>query len=180
MGSSLPRTGGPDPALKHVGTGYPRKYEMVKLAVRPLRAAPPQAVLATVRIETAPGVQWQADWSSTGDGVTSRANRLQLFTMVSSYSRRLYAELTLDPMLPTRLACHENAFDWFSGLPTEILDDNPKTIVVSGSSGHPQRVESPILGLSPLLRSPAAALPTLSSPHQRTESRAWWPPGVMP
>src|SRR5215472_6397395 len=45
--------------------GYPGKYEMVKIAVRPLRAARRQAAVATVRFETAPGVQWQADWSST-------------------------------------------------------------------------------------------------------------------
>jgi hypothetical protein len=29
------------------------------------------------------------------------------------------------------LACHEHAFDWFEGLPSEILYDNPKTIVLA-------------------------------------------------
>jgi len=110
--------------------GYAGQYEMVKRAVRPLRTTWQQAALATVRFETAPGVQWQADWSSTRDVVASGPPRLQLFTMVSSYSRRLYAELTLDQTLATLLMCHEHAFDWFSGLPTEILYDNPKTIVL--------------------------------------------------
>lgn len=110
--------------------GYAGKYEMVKRAVRPLRTTWQQTALATVRFETAPGVQWQADWSSTRDVVASGPPRLQLFTMVSSYSRRLYAELTLDQTLATLLMCHEHAFDWFTGLPTEILYDNPKTIVV--------------------------------------------------
>jgi hypothetical protein len=51
--------------------------------------------------------------------------------MLSGYSRRLYAELTEDQTLPTLLACHERAFDWFGGLPAEMLYDNPKTIVLA-------------------------------------------------
>ena len=111
--------------------GYPGKYEMVKRTVRPLRAAWDQAIVATVRFETPPGQQWQADWSSVRVELPDGSRRLQLFTMVSSYSRRLYAELTEDQTLPTLLACHEHAFDWFDGLPTEILYDNPKTIVLA-------------------------------------------------
>jgi transposase len=111
--------------------GYPGKYEVVKRAVRPLRAAWQQAALATVRFETPPGWQWQADWSSAWVDVATGSRRLQVFTMVSSYSRRLYAELAEDQTLPTLLACHEHAFDWFEGLPAEILYDNPKTIVLA-------------------------------------------------
>jgi transposase len=111
--------------------GYPGKYEMVKLAVRPLRATWQQAAVATVRFETAPGVQWQADWSSAWVDLETGRRRLSLFTMISGYSRRLYAELTEDQTLPTLLACHEHAFDWFEGLPAEILYDNPKTIVLA-------------------------------------------------
>lgn len=111
--------------------GYLGKYEVVKRAVRPLRTAWQQAAVATVRFETAPGVQWQADWSSAWADLAAGRRRLSLFTMVSGYSRRLYAELTEDQTLPTLLACHEHAFDWFEGLPAEILYDNPKTIVLA-------------------------------------------------
>jgi transposase len=111
--------------------GYPGRYEMVKVAVRPLRAAWQQMAVATVRFETAPGVQWQADWSSAWVTLEDRPRRVQIFTMLSGYSRRLYAELVEDQTLPTLLACHERAFDWFGGLPAEILYDNPKTIVLA-------------------------------------------------
>ncbi|HET7853879.1 MAG TPA: IS21 family transposase [Candidatus Methylomirabilis sp.] len=111
--------------------GYPGKYEVVKRAVRPLRAAVQQATVATVRFETPPGVQWQADWSTARVGLETSLQRVSVFTMVSGYSRRLYAELTEDQTLPTLLACHEHAFDWFEGLPAEILYDNPKTIVLA-------------------------------------------------
>jgi hypothetical protein len=63
--------------------------------------------------------------------VAGAVRRVSVFTMVSGYSRRLYAELTEDQTLPTLLACHEHAFDWFEGLPAEILYDNPKTIVLA-------------------------------------------------
>jgi transposase len=50
--------------------------------------------------------------------------------MVLGYSRRLYAEFTRDQRLATLLACHQHAFDWFGGLTEELLDDNPKTVVL--------------------------------------------------
>lgn len=111
--------------------GYRGSYETVKRTVRPWRTARQQAAVATTRFETPPGVQWQADWSSTRIELGDGARRLQVFTMVSAYSRRLYAELTEDQTLPTLLTCHERAFDWFEGLPAEILYDNPKTIVLA-------------------------------------------------
>ena len=117
--------------LELQAVGYRGKYETVKRAVRPLRQAWHQAAVATVRFETAPGVQWQADWSSTWLQLPEGPHRVQVFTMISCYSRRLYAELAEDQTLPTLLACHEHAFDWFEGLPGEILYDNPKTIVLA-------------------------------------------------
>jgi transposase len=111
--------------------GYSGKYETVKRAIRPLREASQQAAVATVRFETAPGYQWQADWGSVRLELGDHWHRLQLFTMVSCYSRRLYAELVEDQTVPTLLACHEHAFEWFEGLPAEILYDNPKTIVLA-------------------------------------------------
>lgn len=111
--------------------GYSGKYEVVKRAVRPLRAAEQQGAVATVRFETPPGVQWQADWSTARVDVGGDLRRVSVFTIVSGYSRRLYAELTEDQTLPTLLTCHEHAFEWFEGLPAEILYDNPKTIVLA-------------------------------------------------
>jgi transposase len=45
--------------------GYPGGYEMVKLAVRPLRAERDRLAAATLRFETAPGRQAQVDWGTT-------------------------------------------------------------------------------------------------------------------
>jgi transposase len=109
---------------------YRGGYEMVKLAVRPLRAARDRLAEATMRFETAPGRQAQVDWGTTWAQVGEAHVRVHLFVMVLGHSRRLYVEFTRDQRVGTLLACHQHAFDWFGGLTEEILYDNPKTVVL--------------------------------------------------
>jgi transposase len=110
--------------------GYAGGYEMVKLAVRPLRAERDRLAEATLRFETAPGRQAQVDWGTTWAQIGEQRVRVQLFVMVLGYSRRLYVEFTRNQTLGSLLACHQQAFDWFGGLTEEILYDNPKTVVL--------------------------------------------------
>jgi transposase len=110
--------------------GYPGGYEMVKLAVRPLRVERDRLAEATMRFETAPGRQAQVDWGTTWAHVGDAHVRVHLFVMVLGYSRRLYVEFTHDQRLGALLACHQHAFDWFGGLTEEILYENPKTVVL--------------------------------------------------
>jgi transposase len=110
--------------------GYPGGYEMVKLAVRPLRAERDRWLDATLRFETAPGRQAQVDWGTTWAQIDKQRVRIQLFVMVLGYSRRLYVECTRDQTVASLLACHQHAFDWYGGLTEEILYDNPKTVVL--------------------------------------------------
>jgi transposase len=110
--------------------GYPGGYEMVKLAVRPLRAERDRLAEATLRFETAPGRQAQVDWGTTWAEIGGQRVRVQVFVMVLGYSRRLYVEFTRDQQLATLVACHQHAFDWFGGLTEELLYDNPKTVVL--------------------------------------------------
>jgi transposase len=110
--------------------GYAGGYEMVKLAVRPLRGARAQREAATVRFETPPGRQAQVDWGTAVVWLGDQPQRVHVFALVLGYSRCQYAEAVLDERLPTFLACHEHAFAWFGGLTTEILYDNPKTVVL--------------------------------------------------
>jgi transposase len=110
--------------------GYTGGYEMVKLAVRPLRAERDRLAAATLRFETAPGRQAQGDWGSTWAQIGGQRVRVQVFVMVLGYSRRLYVECTRDQTLGTLLTCHQHAFDWFGGLTEEILYDHPTTVVL--------------------------------------------------
>lgn len=110
--------------------GYPGGYEMVKVAIRPLRAERAWLAEATVRFETPPGRQAQVDWGRAWVWLGGERRRVHAFVMVLSSSRALYVEFTEAETLPTLLTCHEQAFDWFGGVPEEIIYDNPKTIVL--------------------------------------------------
>ncbi|HSF30329.1 MAG TPA: IS21 family transposase [Candidatus Tectomicrobia bacterium] len=110
--------------------GYPGGYEMVKRAVRPLRTERNRAREATVRFETPPGHQAQVDWGSGWVGMAGERQHVHVFVMILGYSRALYTEFTAAERVPLLWSCHEHAFDWFGGVPHEILYDNPKTIVL--------------------------------------------------
>ena len=82
---------------------------------------------ATVRFETAPGQQAQADWAEVGrfeDGAEGKSARVYAFVMVLSFSRLLYVEFTRSMDLPTLIACHQRAFAYFGGVPSSVLYDN--------------------------------------------------------
>ena len=51
--------------------------------------------------------------------------------MTLGYSRRMFVKGTWNEKLPAFLKCHEEAFDYFDGLPHEIVYDNAKTTVLS-------------------------------------------------
>ena len=110
--------------------GYTGGYERVKLFTRPLREERRRWEEATVRFETGPGQQAQADWGSTWVELAGHPVRIRLFVMVLGYSRRNFVRAELTEDLPALLRCHEQAFEWFGGLTETILYDNPKTIVL--------------------------------------------------
>jgi len=50
--------------------------------------------------------------------------------MVMGYSRMRYAEDTLSEDVYTLIRCHINAFNYFGGIPEEIIYDNMKTVII--------------------------------------------------
>lgn len=84
----------------------------------------------TVRYETAPGQQGQADWAYCGrfhDGGGKEIS-IYAFVMVLSFSRMLWVEFVSNMLLSTLLRCHQNAFNSFGGWPQTILYDNMKQV----------------------------------------------------
>ncbi|GAB4224292.1 MAG: IS21-like element IS100 family transposase [Gammaproteobacteria bacterium] len=78
-----------------------------------------------VRFETAPGEQMQVDWAEFRKGTA----RLAALVATLGYSRMTYVHFVSDEPLPTLLRCHEQAFDYFGGVPHNILYDNMKTVI---------------------------------------------------
>jgi hypothetical protein len=68
--------------------------------------------------------------------VGNTRRRLSFFVMVLCYSRRLYVEFTLSETMDQFLACHQNAFRFFGGVPGKVMVDNLKTAVLSHPYGQ--------------------------------------------
>lgn len=87
---------------------------------------------ATVRFETPPGHQAQADWAEAGriQGPEGKPVGLYVFTLVLSYSRMMFVRFTTSMALPALLDCHRQAFAFLGGWPRVILYDNMKQVRV--------------------------------------------------
>ena len=110
--------------------GYQGGKSLVKDFVQPYRAA--RQAQATVRYETAPGEQAQVDWGHFGFiEHNGRQCRLYAFVMTLGWSRAMYLEFTTSTDATWWLRCHIHAFEYFGGVPKEVLHDNLKTAVVS-------------------------------------------------
>jgi transposase len=120
-----------------VAQGYAGSVDMVRRYVRTL--APRRATAATVRYETPPGQQGQADWAWCGrlaDGTPVYA-----FLLVLGFSRMLAVCLSTDMRLETLLRCHEAAFTALGGCPQTILYDNMSQVRRSRTMLNPLFVD---------------------------------------
>ena len=91
---------------------------------------------ATVRFETPPGRQMQADWGETVTTIAGRRTRVHFAVNTLGHSRRFHfwaaeredAEHIYEGMV--------RAFEHFGGVTEEVLVDNPTALVISDSSGR--------------------------------------------
>jgi transposase len=79
-----------------------------------------------VRFETAPGKQMQVDWGQMRGGNAP----LHAFVCVLGYSRALFVRITDNMRYETLQECHDLAFEYFQGIPEQVLYDNMKTVVI--------------------------------------------------
>ena len=120
--------------------GYTGSYSSIRRFVHHLHPPKDQAV---VRVHTAPGEEAQVDFGSAGfflDPGSGRLRTAYVFVMTLSYSRHQYAELVFDQKIPTWIACHRHAFEWFGGTPGRIVPDNLKAAVLEAA------IYDPVLG----------------------------------
>lgn len=120
--------------------GYQGSAATLYRFTQTLRAQQRTLSKLTVRYETPPGEQAQADWTYCGrfaDQV-GKLVAVYAFVMVLSFSRMLYVEFTRSMKLPVLLQCHKNAFAFFGGWPSIILYDNMKQVRLSPTQLQPQ------------------------------------------
>jgi transposase len=154
--------------------GYQGGLTQLILYVQPYRTSREER--AVMRYETQPGQQAQVDWSSFGYiSVDGRQQRLYAFVMTLGYSRMMYVEFTTSTEVSRWLRCHQRAFEYFGGVPREILHDNLKTAVLSRGGGgkiyYLLELALALSGFCAVLRVQPLPVQTLSRPDQR-QSRA--------
>ncbi len=105
------------------GLSLLRKYIHPKRGLRPGRA--------TVRFETPPGRQLQSDWAVQRTVVAGEPTDVHFLVNTLGYSRRFHfwctdtadAEHTYEGLI--------RSFEWFGGVPQEVLVDNQKATVIA-------------------------------------------------
>ena len=114
--------------------GYSGGITILTDYVRTIRRVHAPAFLT---LSFAPGECAQVDWGCAGSmSVGSTTRRLSFFVMVLCYSRLSYVEFSLKEATEHFLQAHQNAFEFFDGVPAKVLIDNPKTAVLKHPSGE--------------------------------------------
>lgn len=114
--------------------GYDGGYSIVKDYVRVVRPVHHPAFL-TLSFEA--GECAQMDWGEYGTvKVGSTRRRLSFFVMVLCHSRLMYVEFTVSQTMEHFLACHQQAFQFFGGVPKKVMVDNLKSAVLQRMIGQ--------------------------------------------
>jgi len=112
------------------GRGYTGGLTQLILYVQPYR--PQHEEVAVMRFESEPGQQAQVDWGSFGEiDYEGRQRKLYVFVMTLGWSRAMYIEFTVSGTTDWFIRCHQHAFEYFGGVPREVLHDNLKNAVIS-------------------------------------------------
>jgi transposase len=111
-----------------VERGYTGKQDHFRAFVARIR--PKKKHEAFLRLSTLPGEEAQVDWGHFGYLHVGKAKRpLSAFVMVLSWSRQIFIEFFLEQRMCSFLEGHNDAFEFFSGIPRVLLYDNLKSAV---------------------------------------------------
>ena len=106
----------------------------VERALRPFRQSWERAEKVTLRFETAPGKQMQVDFGEKWLLIGGERQKRYVFVATLGFSRRGYVEVFGSLRQRDWIMGMERAFQYFGGVPEELLTDNAKPLV----STHPQ------------------------------------------
>ena len=103
-------------------------YTTLRDYVAKLRRNIPHAYMV---LHSLPGEEAQVDFGYIGTlKVNGSPRKAWVFVMSLSYSRYMYAAITLDQSVQTFIRCHTEAFHYFGGVPQTVKIDNLKAAIV--------------------------------------------------
>jgi len=103
--------------------GYPGGISQLKAYLAPFKQAVPEPL---IRFETPPGQQLQVDFTTVRRG----RSRLLAFVATLGFSRATFVQFTTREDFPAWRDGLLAAFDYFGGVPWEVLFDNAKPVVI--------------------------------------------------
>lgn len=101
----------------------------VERAVQPWRRELQAEALATVRFETPPGRQMQADFGELAVEVGGELTKVHVCVLTLGWSRRCFVRAYSNERQGNWLDAMEEAFLHFGGVPAEMLIDNARALV---------------------------------------------------
>ena len=109
--------------------GYQGSYELVKIFVRQLKEQLQR--IAYARFETEPGHQAQMDWADFQiSEPNAKTTTIHLFALLLGFSRTIYGRFVERCTLQHFMDCHIQSFHYLGGVPSEVLYDNMKNVVI--------------------------------------------------
>jgi len=131
--SYLQHHGNADVVRQELGRQFGLEVSLrtVERAVVPLRRQLKAAALATVRFETPPGRQLQADFGQTRVLICGQAVWVHLCVLTLGFSRRPFVQAFAHERRNNWFVALEGAFTYFGGVPQEVLIDNTRVLVKS-------------------------------------------------
>lgn len=104
---------------------------------RQLKAEP----ATTVILDFKPAEAAQIDFGAGPQLInweTGEVVKTWFFVMTLAFSRHQYVEFVLDQKVETWLGCHRRAFEFFGGVPTKLIIDNPKCAITKACYYDPE------------------------------------------
>ena len=114
--------------------GYTGGVSQLKRFVHPLRPAR-AGKRPVLRYETKPGEQLQFDWGEFSYEEAGVTRKVFGFLAILSYSRMRFACFTKRADAPTLIRCLMAAFEYLGGLPSSVLTDRMKSVLLGVEDG---------------------------------------------
>lgn len=126
--------------------GYEGGYTILRQYIQPKRAMRPGK--QTIRFETEPGQQMQSDWGEIATIIAGVETKVRFIVNQLGYSRRFHvwcadsqdAEHTYEGIV--------RSFEYFGGVPEEVLVDNQKSAVLEHPASGPVRFNQRFVDLA--------------------------------